>query len=188
MSQEPPDGWVAMDDTLVPAKTIAGYAARGEELQGGCQAHGCRRRCWIDPHARYEVQLRNLPLATLQNLFRCNRLDGCGFAFTGPRQDQSVRLADLYGRPNVRIRIRCRSCGWTRSPRPEEVAGVLSRSRTGGPYPGSHGAGGDGGQTLPGLQEGRLVRRGRLAADRHGDLASQGREPFRRPCRSAEVR
>lgn len=140
MSQEPPDGWVAMDDTLVPAKTIAGYAARGEELQGGCQAHGCRRRCWIDPHARYEVRLRDLPLATLQNLFRCNRLDGCGFAFTAPRSDQSVRLADLYGRPNVRIRIRCRSCGWTRSPRPEEVAGVLARSKTGGAHTRVHAA------------------------------------------------
>ena len=130
---EAPPGWTAINQTLEPERTIAGYAARGEEVKGGCRAHGCRRKFWVDEHARAEALLARLPMSTVLQTLRCGRLDGCGFEFFGPRADQSVPLSVATSRPNARIRVSCTACNWTRLPKAEEVIAILQKDGSGGP-------------------------------------------------------
>lgn len=127
-----PPGWSALDNTLVPTKTLAGYMARGEELEGGCRAHGCYRKGWIDPHRRVEAMLANASLNTLEKMFQCNRPDGCYFHFFGPRADQSVKLLDLRAKSHVRIRMRCDACKWFRLRKVEWMLEVLEVLKPGG--------------------------------------------------------
>ncbi len=128
---DPPPGWTATNQTLEPERTIAGYRARGEDLTGGCRTYGCRRKFWLDEHARAEAALAHLPLSTVERTLKCSRLDGCGFELAAPRPDQSVRLSVAAGRPNVRIKMTCTTCDWTRLPKAEEVAAILEKDRCG---------------------------------------------------------
>lgn len=128
-NDEPPPGWVARGTTLEPAFTLPGYRARGEELVGGCRAYGCRRKCWVDPHARLEALLDSAGISSLEKTFRCNRLDGCGFEFARPKPGQSVRLDQLTGRVNVRIRVRCDACRWFRLRTPRDLAISLGKAK-----------------------------------------------------------
>lgn len=128
----PPPGWTASDNTLKPTETAAGYRARGEDLEGGCRQHGCRRKCWIDPHARTEAaMLEHASLEMLDRLFRCGRPDGCFLRFARPRPGQSVKVNQLYGRTFVRIRVRCDACRWFRLRRAEELGAHLETLRAG---------------------------------------------------------
>lgn len=131
-SDDPPPGWVARNNTLEPAFTVPGYRARGEELKGGCRAYGCRRSAWLDPHARLEALLEPAGIPALEKSYRCNRLDGCGFEFVRPQPGQSVRLDQLVGRINVRIRVRCDACRWFRLRAPRDLIASLTRGRVTG--------------------------------------------------------
>lgn len=128
-----PPGWTASGQTLEPEMTIAGYKARGEELEGGCRAYGCRRKFWLDPHVHSEVVLEPVHLTTVERMLKCGRLAGCQFQLNKPSPRQSIRLTVASGRPNARIKMRCTGCDWTRLPRAQEVVAVLTKARTGGP-------------------------------------------------------
>ncbi|MFZ4606416.1 MAG: hypothetical protein ACOYM5_09175 [Caulobacter sp.] len=127
-----PPGWTAINQTLEPERTVAGYLARGEEVHGGCRTYGCRRKWWLDEHARAEAVLARLPTSTLERTLKCARLDGCSFELFPPRPGQSIRLADAVGRANARVMIRCTGCDWTRLPPAAAVIDRLKRQRTGG--------------------------------------------------------
>jgi len=127
-----PPGWTENNDTLEPELTIAGYNARGEELEGGCRAYGCRRKFWIDPHVRSESVLEPVHISTVERMLKCGRLDGCSFQLFKPKPAQSVRLTIASGRKNARIKMCCKACDWTRLPKAEEVIAVLMKDRTGG--------------------------------------------------------
>jgi hypothetical protein len=66
----------------------------------------------------------------VQGLWRCQRLDGCGLDFHNEPPLHPLRLDQFVGRPNVRVRLRCRGdrCKFFRVWRVEEmIAGLVKR-------------------------------------------------------------
>jgi hypothetical protein len=113
-----------------PAETVAAFAARGQAVKGTCRSGGCSRRVELDPKALCGVGLAQLSMRKVQGLWRCQRLDGCGLDFHNEPALHPLRLDQFVGRPNVRVRLRCRGdrCKFFRVWRVEEmIAGLVKR-------------------------------------------------------------
>ena len=129
----PPPGWVSHSGVVEPAETVAAYAARGQAVKGACRSSGCNRRVELDPKALCGVGLGQLSMRKVQGLWRCQRLDGCGLEFRNEPPLHPLRLDQFVGRPNVRVRLRCRGdgCKFFRVWRVEEMIAGLTNRRQG---------------------------------------------------------
>ncbi len=125
----PPDGWLALDGLLVPSATVAGYAARGDEVKGRCHLRDCRRTCHIDMPRLVEAGFGRLPVEAMKRWLRCSRPEGCALDWFEERPT-GFRLRWLLGRPHVTIRFTCNACKFNRSTLPDRV---LERVRAKGP-------------------------------------------------------
>ena len=125
----PPDGWLALDGLLVPSATVAGYAARGDEVKGRCHLRDCRRTCHIDMPRLVEGGYGRLPVEALKRLARCGRIEGCAIDWFEERPI-GFRLSWLIGRPHVSIRFMCKTCKFHRTTLPDRV---LAKLREKGP-------------------------------------------------------
>jgi hypothetical protein len=120
----PPDGWLALDGLLVPGATVAGYAARGDEVKGRCHLRDCRRTCHIDMPRLVEAGFGRLPVEAMKRWLRCSRPEGCGIDWFEERPI-GFRLQWLLGRPHVTIRFTCQTCKFHRSTSPDRVLAKL---------------------------------------------------------------
>jgi hypothetical protein len=128
----PPPGWIAQDGVIEPSEKIAAYALRLQAVKGACRARGCNRRVDLDPKDLCGVGLALLTMRQVQTLWRCQRVDGCGLVFHSERPLNPLVLGQFVGRPNVRVRVRCRGdlCKSHRLWRVEEmIAGLEKRGQ-----------------------------------------------------------
>ncbi len=118
-----------LDGVVAPSSTVAAYAHRVQTVKGFCRARGCSRRVELEPKALCERGLGQLDMRQVQNLWRCQRIDGCGLAFRDEPMLNPLLLGQFVGRPNVRLRLRCQAdgCGFHRLWRVEEVIAGLDR-------------------------------------------------------------
>lgn len=125
----PPLGWTSRSGIVEPSEDVAGYAARRQMVRGVCRAQGCRRRVELDPTELRKVGLGQLAMRTVQKLWLCQRLDGCGLDFHSEPPLIPLRLEQFVGKPNVRLRLRCRGagCKYFRVWRVEEMIAALQK-------------------------------------------------------------
>ena len=124
----PPPGWVSHGGAIEPASRVADYAARGQVVKGVCRATGCNRRVALEPKALCGAGLGLVSMDQVKSLWRCHRIDGCALGFHNEPPLNPLRLDHFIGRPNVRLRLRCRGdrCKFFRVWRVEEmIAGSL---------------------------------------------------------------
>jgi len=130
----PPPGWVASGGVLTPSEDVAGYAARGQVVQGVCRGDGCTRRVKLEPRALCVAGLDRLTMSQVQKLWSCNRVDGCRLEFHKEPPLAPLTLGMFVGKPNVRVRVRCRRerCTFFRIWTVEEmIAGLAKRGHDG---------------------------------------------------------
>jgi hypothetical protein len=120
----PPEGWTAIYGLLQPTTTIAGYAARGDEVKGRCHQRDCRRTCHIDMPRLVESGFGRVPIEAVKRLLRCSRIDGCAMDWFEERPI-GFRLDWLLGRPHVAIRFMCVGCKFHRTALPDRVVAKL---------------------------------------------------------------
>jgi hypothetical protein len=125
----PPDGWTAIYGLLERTTTVAGYAARGDEVKGRCHLRDCRRICHIDMPRLVEGGYGRVPVESLKRLARCSRIEGCAIDWFEERPI-GFRLSWLLGRPYVSIRFQCEACKFHRTALPDQV---LAKLRAKGP-------------------------------------------------------
>jgi len=132
MARDEPSGWTAASGVLEPSDLVAGYAARVQPVKGVCRNTGCRRTVELDPKALCDMGYGRIPMRKLQELWRCHRLEGCGLSFHKEPAQNPLRLGQLVGRPNVRVRLSCQGAGckffrvWTVE---EMIAGLEKRGQ-----------------------------------------------------------
>ncbi|MDB5480482.1 MAG: hypothetical protein JWO83_1535 [Caulobacteraceae bacterium] len=70
----------------------------------------------------------------VQALWRCQRVEGCGLDFHKEKPLNPLILGQFVGRPNVRVRVRCRGdrCKFHRLWRIEEMIAGLEKRGQGG--------------------------------------------------------
>jgi hypothetical protein len=130
-----PSGWTSRSGVLGPAESVEAYAARAQVVKGVCRAKGCFRKVELEPRTLCGQGLGRLPMDQVQRLYRCARLDGCGLDYHREPPLNPLRLEQFVGRPNVRVRLRCRGdrCRFFRVWRVEEmIAGLAGRGRGSG--------------------------------------------------------
>jgi hypothetical protein len=106
-----PPGWASAGGVVGPAERVADYAARGQTVKGQCRSDGCYRKIDIDPHELVKRGFGSLSMRKVQGLCGCHRLEGCSLAFHNGPADNPLRLKHFVGRPNIRVRVRCRGTG-----------------------------------------------------------------------------
>ena len=129
-----PRGWTVLNGVLAPGNRAADFAAREQTVKGICRAKGCSRRVELDPKSLCGQGLGLLSMKAVEKLWMCQRLDGCGLDFHAETPLIPLRLGQFVGRPNVRLRVRCRagSCTFFRIWRVEEmIAGLEKRGHAG---------------------------------------------------------
>lgn len=134
----PPAGWVANGNVLVPSPLVAAYAARRQVVKGVCRSKPCNRRIELDPLTMCGEGLGRLTMEQVQQLWRCNRLGGCAMEFRAERPEAPLVLGQFIGKPNVRLRLKCRGdrCKFFRVWRVEEmIAGLQKRGQGGNSTP-----------------------------------------------------
>ena len=132
MARDEPSGWAATGGILQPSDLVSGYAARVQGVKGTCRNTGCRRSVELDPKELSDLGYGRIPMRKLQQLWRCQRLEGCGLSFHNEPAQNPLRLSQLVGRPNVRVRLRCQGngCKFFRVWRVEEmIAGLEKRGQ-----------------------------------------------------------
>ena len=129
----PPPGWVSSNGVVEPGESVVAYAERGQVVKGACSARGCNRRVELDPKSLCGAGLGLLNMGQVKRLWRCQRLDGCGLDFHNEPPDNPLRLNQFVGKPNVRVRLRCRGngCKFHRVWRVEEIIAGLTKRRQG---------------------------------------------------------
>jgi hypothetical protein len=131
----PPKGWTVMDSVLCPGDRVTDFAARAQSVMGVCRAKGCSRKVELEPKNLCGLGAGLLGMTAIKKTWRCQRLDGCGLDFHDDVPAVSLRLSTFIGRPNVRLRIRCRErgCKFFRVWRVEQmIAGLKNRGQGGG--------------------------------------------------------
>jgi len=131
-SHVPPKGWTIASGRLEPDRTIAGYAERGQDVNGRCYQRDCRRSCHIDHRRIVEQGLGALRIEQVKKTFRCQRLDHCALDWHEDMKAESVPLRYLTGRAGVVVLVRCVSCDLKRTFPPEAVIARLVAERKGG--------------------------------------------------------
>ena len=104
----PPPGYVACNGTVAPGGCVADYAARRQVVKAGCRTRGCNRHITLDPEVLSRDGMGALAMRKIQQLWKCNRIDGCGLEFHNERPGVPLMLGHFVGLPHVRIRLRCR--------------------------------------------------------------------------------
>lgn len=134
-SDGPPEGWWSFQGVLTPRQEVASYGVRGQMAKGVCRQKGCSRRVELEPRELCGKGLGLLLMKQVQELYRCSRVDGCGLQFHDEPFRPPLRLDQLVGRPNVRVRLRCDAgkCRFFRIWRVEEmIASLKERGKGGG--------------------------------------------------------
>jgi hypothetical protein len=130
-----PPGWTNTNGIVGPGERVADFAARGQAVKGVCRSQGCFRKIDLDAHALCKMGLSALQMRQVQRLWMCQRLDGCGLDFHNELPALPLRLELFVGRPNIRLRLRCRgnACKFFRLYQVEQViAGLEARKKGGG--------------------------------------------------------
>jgi len=109
--ENPPPGWISANGVLEPASQVAAFAARGQVVRGRCESKECARKVRIDPNDLCGKGQGLLKMRQIEQLHRCQRLDGCSLIFYADPSTPPLHLEWLTGRANVRIRLRCRGAG-----------------------------------------------------------------------------
>lgn len=125
-------GWTTDGGVVEPAEAVGAYAERGQVVKGVCRAKGCTRRVELEPANLCGQGLGRLTMRQIEKLWRCQRIEGCGLEFHKEKALNPLRLDHFVGKPNVRIRVRCRGngCKFFRLWRVEEmIAGLRKRSQ-----------------------------------------------------------
>ena len=130
----PPDGWTVSNGVVAPGHRVADFAARKQPVKGVCRAKGCSRRVELEPRELCGAGLGLLAMTTIENTLRCQRLDGCSLYFQAAAPALPLRLSQFVGRPNVRLRLKCREtpCKFFRLCRVEEMVAGLQKRGLGG--------------------------------------------------------
>lgn len=125
--QGPPRGWHALSGILEHDTSVLGFLSRRDQVIGRCHNKGCRRTCHIDFDHLARTGHGRMPLATIERLLRCQRLEGCALDFQIKRgPGLSLRLLQPF--PHVSIRFRC-ACGHAHAASPTQI---LARLRAAG--------------------------------------------------------
>jgi len=128
-----PEGWTSENGVVTASGTIAAYAARLQLVKGACREKGCSRRIEIDARHLCGRGLGRLSMQQIQDLYRCHRIDErCAIQWHAEPAQNPLRLGALVGKPNVRVRVRCRGneCKYFRVVRVEEmIAGLMKRKQ-----------------------------------------------------------
>ena len=111
MDGDCPPGWGVFDGVLVPDVRVAAHAARGQSVKGICNHGGCRRSLTLDPEKLCRQGLGQLAMRDVQQLARCQLIGGCSMDFHAQPAERPLRLEQLVGKPNVKVRLRCRGDG-----------------------------------------------------------------------------
>lgn len=130
-----PSGWTSTNGIVGPGERVADFAARGQPVKGRCRSQGCYRKIDLDAQALCKLGLSTLQMRQVQKLWMCQRLDGCGLDFFNEPAAIPLRLELFVGRPNIRLRLRCRGngCKYFRLYQVEQViAGLEARKKGGG--------------------------------------------------------
>jgi hypothetical protein len=103
-------------------------------VKGVCRARGCNRRVELDPKDLCGGGLALLNMRQVQTLWRCQRVEGCGLDFHKEKPLNPLVLGQFVGRPNVRVRLKCRGdrCKFHRLWRVEEMMEALEKRKQGG--------------------------------------------------------
>jgi len=129
----PPPGWVIAHGVLEPDATVAGYAARGQDVRGVCRTRDCRRSCHIDYEAMIRQGLGGLSMSLVKRLLRCQRLDTCGLDVIEDPRARGLTLKALASRPQVSLRFRCEACGLVQAVTPADSTRRLTAVERDGP-------------------------------------------------------
>lgn len=129
-----PRGWTVRSGVVSPGDRVADYAARQQEVQGVCRGRGCSRRLELEPKALSAVGLGLLSMTAIKKMWQCQRPDGCRIDYRDTITEAPLRLVQFVGRPNVRLRLRCRAspCKFFRLWRVEEMIAGLKKRGQGG--------------------------------------------------------
>jgi len=132
-SDGPPAGWVSITGVLAPGVSVAAYAARQQPVKAVCRTKGCYRRLDLDPTELCGERLGPFPMEKIKRLYECRRWNGCGLDFHDEPAQRKLRLEEFTGRPNVRLRLRCRSgsCKFFRVWLVEEMIEALRKRKAG---------------------------------------------------------
>ena len=128
-------GWVSFCGVLQRDERVVGYRARRVGIKGICNgSKGCRRTVHLDPTTLCEAGLGELAMDQVKNLWKCSRIDHCRIDWSVEGEEQLLRLGDLIGRANVRIRVRCKAgdCAHARTWGVEEFIAGLEKRNQGG--------------------------------------------------------
>lgn len=129
-----PPGWTSINGIVGPGQRVSDFAARGQSVKGVCRAQGCFRRVELEPQTICRAGLAALSMRQVQRLWMCQRLEGCGLDFHDEAPALPLRLELFVGRPNIRLRLRCRGngCKFFRLYTVEQVIAGLERRGKGG--------------------------------------------------------
>jgi hypothetical protein len=129
-----PKGWTVRGGVVAPGERVADYAAREQWAQGVCRGRGCSRRLDLEPKALVAIGLGLLSMSVVKRMWQCQRPDGCRLDYQDSTPEAPLRLSQFMGRPNVRLRLRCRGqgCRFFRLWRVEEMIAGLKRRGQGG--------------------------------------------------------
>ena len=134
LDDRPPKGWTVSNGVVSPGHRVADFAAREQLVKGVCRVKGCSRRVELEPNTLCAQGLGLLAMAAIERMWRCQRLEGCGLEFHETPADLPLRLSQFVGRPNVRLRLRCREpgCRFHRLWRVEAMIAALGKRKQGG--------------------------------------------------------
>jgi hypothetical protein len=102
-------------------------------MKGQCRSDGCYRKVELDPKELAKRGFGALSMRRVQGFCRCQRLEGCGLEFHDGPADNPLRLMHFVGRPNIRVRVRCRGngCKFFRMYKVEQMIAGLQKRRQG---------------------------------------------------------
>jgi DNA-directed RNA polymerase subunit M/transcription elongation factor TFIIS len=116
----PPEGWMEFCGTLIRVSTVSGLLVRRDQVRGQCRRQECRRTVRLDLEQLVRRGFGAISARQAAQLLRCGDLTGCNLTFE-LRRGRSLVLRDLTGKPHVKIRFHCKSCGHHHSSDPEQV-------------------------------------------------------------------
>jgi hypothetical protein len=113
---------------------VNAYAHRVQSVKGVCRARNCSRRVELDPKILCTEGLGLLSMRQVETFWLCHKIGGCRLEFHREKALNPLVLGQFVGRPNVRVRLRCRSerCKFHRVWRVEEMIAGLEKRGQGG--------------------------------------------------------
>ena len=131
-----PAGWARQAGSIVGVATPRGLLARGGLYTGRCRAHPeCTRRVHVDLAFWIDHGFGDVPLRSVDYLYRCSRWGGCRLE-TWPGGAPLFNL--LQQDEQMPLQITCRGCGWNRSWLVSTIIAKLQETGRGGPNTGCH--------------------------------------------------